>query len=128
AGAAARQNRRQYANRARTEFAATRSIFHKMGAPPDTSWPAAASIAFLSMTRSITEVISAGIAALVPMQAADGSFPLFTVHEAGTLSRDREADIRRLPAAVGEAAARCAGADPSRRWRARERALDLCRA
>ncbi len=49
-----------------------------MDASPPASRSAAASVTVLTVTRSIPEAISAGIAALARMQGADGSFPLFT--------------------------------------------------
>src|SRR5262249_55237374 len=65
AGSSRGQNRFGHADGARTEFAVGRSTSVKMGASPVTSWSAAASVTALTVTRSITEAISAGIAALV---------------------------------------------------------------
>src|SRR5262249_44551766 len=67
AGSSRGQNRFGHADGARTEFAVGRSTSVKMGASPVTSWSAAASVTALTVTRSITEAISAGIAALARM-------------------------------------------------------------
>jgi len=78
AGSSRGQNRFGHADGARTEFAVGRSTSVKMGFSPVSSWSSAASVTALTVTRSIPEAISAGIAALARMQGADGSFPLFT--------------------------------------------------
>jgi hypothetical protein len=61
-------------DRKRSDLEGVRSHFtNKLHAPPDASWSAAVSVTILTVTRSIAEAISAGIAALARMQGAGWS-------------------------------------------------------